>query len=82
MTQDAPALTLPEELILLALDPDRGKPTCNARDLGYGTAGAVLAELEIRGHIREERGGGRGGWPRVPADPIRGALGGSRGPPG
>ncbi|MFD8962965.1 GPP34 family phosphoprotein, partial [Streptomyces anulatus] len=70
MTQDAPALTLPEELILLALDPDRGKPTCNARDLGYGTAGAVLAELEIRGHIREERGRVEVVVPGVPGAPV------------
>ncbi|MGQ4715033.1 GOLPH3/VPS74 family protein [Streptomyces anulatus] len=74
MTQDAPALTLPEELILLALDPDRGKPTCNARALGYGTAGAVLAELEIQGHIREERGRVQVVNPLDPADPILAAM--------
>ncbi|WP_097869380.1 GOLPH3/VPS74 family protein [Streptomyces sp. rh34] len=74
MTHDAPALTLPEELILLALDPDRGKPICNARDLGYGTAGAVLAELEIRGRIREERGRVQVVNPLDPADPILATL--------
>ncbi|MFJ6610491.1 GPP34 family phosphoprotein [Streptomyces sp. NPDC091289] len=74
MTHDAPALTLPEELILLALDPDRGKPTCGARDLAYGTAGAVLAELELQGRIREERGRVQVVNPLDPADPLLAAL--------
>lgn len=56
MTQDASALTLPEELLLLTLDPERGKPLCNRTYLRYGAAGAVLAELELQGRIREERG--------------------------
>ncbi|MFC9480223.1 GOLPH3/VPS74 family protein [Streptomyces griseus] len=74
MTHDASALTLPEELILLALDPDRGKPTCRARDLAYGTAGAVLAELELQGRIREERGRVQVVNPLDPADPILAAM--------
>ncbi|MEU0100899.1 GPP34 family phosphoprotein [Streptomyces sp. NPDC006267] len=74
MTRDARALTLLEELILLALDPERGKPTCNARDLAYGTAGAVLAELEIQGRIREERGRVQVVNPLDPADPLLAAL--------
>ncbi|MFG3406227.1 GPP34 family phosphoprotein [Streptomyces sp. NPDC048142] len=74
MTHEAPALTLPEELILLALDPDRGKPTCAARNLAYGTAGAVLAELEIQGRIREERGRVQVVNPLDPADPLLAAL--------
>lgn len=74
MTHDAPGLTLPEELILLALDPDRGRPTCKARDLAYGTAGAVLAELELQGRIREERGRVQVVNPLDPADPLLAAL--------
>ncbi|WP_411079969.1 GOLPH3/VPS74 family protein [Streptomyces sp. cmx-18-6] len=74
MTSPSHALTLPEELILLALDPDRGKPVCNARDLAYGTAGAVLAELEIQGRIREEGGRVRVVNPLDPADPLLAAL--------
>ncbi|MFH9135385.1 GPP34 family phosphoprotein [Streptomyces sp. NPDC017524] len=74
MTHDAPALTLPEELILLALDPDRGKPTCGARDLAYGTAGAALAELELQSRIREEGGRIQVVNPLDPADPILAAL--------
>ncbi|MEU4179371.1 GPP34 family phosphoprotein [Streptomyces sp. NPDC026589] len=74
MTHDAPALTLPEELILLALDPDRGKPTCGARELAYGTAGAALAELEIQGRIREEGGRIQVVNPLDPADPLLAAL--------
>lgn len=47
MTPAHPGLTLPEELLLLALDPQRGKPYCRNRFLEYGMAGAVLAELEL-----------------------------------
>ncbi|ARF74509.1 GOLPH3/VPS74 family protein [Streptomyces sp. NPDC012600] len=74
MTSPSPALTLPEELILLALDPERGKPVCPARDLAYGTAGAVLAELEIQGRIREEGGRVQVVNPLDPADPLLAAL--------
>jgi hypothetical protein len=74
MTHGAPTLTLPEELILLALDPDRGRPTCKARDLAYGTAGAALAELELQGRIREERGRVQVVNPLDPADPLLAAL--------
>ncbi|MFD5937544.1 GOLPH3/VPS74 family protein [Streptomyces griseus] len=74
MTPDAPALTLPEELILLALDPDRGRPVCGARDLAYGTAGAALAELEIQGRIREEGGRIQVVNPLEPAEPLLAAL--------
>jgi hypothetical protein len=52
----APALTLPEELLLLALDPVRGKPGCRGRFLEYAMAGAVLVELELQGRVVEERG--------------------------
>ncbi|MEV0096544.1 GPP34 family phosphoprotein [Streptomyces sp. NPDC050738] len=51
----APGLTLPEELLLLALDPVRGKPECRSRFLEYGMAGAALAELELQGRIAEDR---------------------------
>ncbi|BCK70374.1 hypothetical protein Srufu_043270 [Streptomyces libani subsp. rufus] len=44
-------LTLPEELLLLALEPDRGGFLTNARYLRYGVAGAVLADLEEAGRI-------------------------------
>ncbi|MFI1304509.1 GOLPH3/VPS74 family protein [Streptomyces sioyaensis] len=50
-------LTLPEELLLLALDPVRGRPRNNARHLQWGLAGAALAELEAAGRITVERGG-------------------------
>ncbi|MFE6188157.1 GPP34 family phosphoprotein [Streptomyces sp. NPDC056465] len=55
MNDDA-ALTLPEELLLLALDPVRGKPYCRGRFLEYGIAGAALAELELQGRTTHERG--------------------------
>ncbi|WP_044368752.1 GOLPH3/VPS74 family protein [Streptomyces natalensis] len=50
------ALTLPEELLLLALDPVRGRPISNAAYLRYGVAGAALAELEAAGRITVEHG--------------------------
>ncbi|MGQ4515563.1 GPP34 family phosphoprotein [Streptomyces sp. DW26H14] len=51
-----PALTLPEELMLLALDPATGKPRVRARHLHYGVAAAALAELEARRFVAEDRG--------------------------
>ncbi|MGW1492724.1 GOLPH3/VPS74 family protein [Streptomyces sp. NPDC002402] len=49
-------LTLPEELLLLALDPATGRRHCNRRYLQYGLAGAALAELELQGRVAEARG--------------------------
>ncbi|MFF6908026.1 GPP34 family phosphoprotein [Streptomyces sp. NPDC012389] len=69
-----PALTLPEELILLTLDPGSGKPLCKAAFLAYGTAGAVLAELELQGRIREEHGRVQVVNPLDPADPRLAGL--------
>ncbi|MFJ1549948.1 GPP34 family phosphoprotein [Streptomyces sp. NPDC088246] len=66
----APELTLPEELLLLALDPQRGKPYCRNRFLEYGVAGAVLAELELRGRIAEQLGRIRVISPQAPQDPL------------
>ncbi|MGW7573525.1 GOLPH3/VPS74 family protein [Streptomyces sp. NPDC054765] len=50
---DAP-LTLPEELLLLALDPVRGRSLNPTKYLRYGLAGAALAELEEAGRISAE----------------------------
>ncbi|AWN27980.1 MULTISPECIES: GPP34 family phosphoprotein [unclassified Streptomyces] len=44
-------LTLPEELLLLALEPERGRFLNHARYLRYGLAGAALADLEEAGRI-------------------------------
>ncbi|MEU7150590.1 GPP34 family phosphoprotein [Streptomyces sp. NPDC039022] len=49
--------TLPEELLLLALDPARGKPLNDPSHLRYGLAGAALAELARAGRVTEGRGG-------------------------
>ncbi|MFJ4825217.1 GPP34 family phosphoprotein [Streptomyces bacillaris] len=70
----APALTLPEELILLTLDPGSGKPLCPAASLAFGAAGAALAELELQGRIREEHGRVQVVNPLDPADPRLAAL--------
>nr|WP_203611456.1 GPP34 family phosphoprotein [Streptomyces cyaneofuscatus] len=67
-------MTLPEELILLTLNPGSGKPLCAAASLAYGTAGAALAELELQGRIREERGRVQVVNPLDPADPLLAAL--------
>ncbi|MEF9912677.1 GPP34 family phosphoprotein [Streptomyces sp. P5-A9] len=64
------ALTLPEELLLLALDPVRGKPYCRGRFLEYGIAGAALAELELQGWIAEKRGRVVVVKPLDPPDPL------------
>ncbi|MGW9305519.1 MULTISPECIES: GOLPH3/VPS74 family protein [Streptomyces] len=70
----APVLTLPEELILLTLNPGSGKPMGEAASLAYGVAGAVLAELELQGRIREEHGRVQVVNPLDPADPRLAAL--------
>ncbi|WP_326592221.1 GOLPH3/VPS74 family protein [Streptomyces brevispora] len=55
MIPPPPGPTLPEELPLLAVDPQRGRPYCSKRFLDYAMAGAVLAELELQGRITEQR---------------------------
>ncbi|MFG2828811.1 GPP34 family phosphoprotein [Streptomyces sp. NPDC048434] len=47
-------LTLPEELLLLALDPVRGRSLNHTKYLRYGLAGAALADLEEAGRIAVE----------------------------
>ncbi|MFJ9621240.1 GPP34 family phosphoprotein [Streptomyces sp. NPDC101181] len=74
MSFPAPALTLPEEILLLTLDPRRGKPLCGRGSLRYATAGAALAELEFQGRIREERGRVQVVNPLAPADPLLARL--------
>ncbi|MEU7257765.1 GPP34 family phosphoprotein [Streptomyces rimosus] len=49
--------SLPEELLLLGLDPEHGKPLNDPSHLRYGLAGAALAELEWAGRVSEGRGG-------------------------
>jgi hypothetical protein len=81
MNPAAPELTLPEELLLLALDPQRGKPYCRNRFLEYGVAGAVLAELELRGRISEQLGRIRVISPPAPEVPLLAQVLGSLPPP-
>ncbi|MEV7402188.1 GPP34 family phosphoprotein [Streptomyces sp. NPDC091267] len=69
-----PGPTLPEELLLLALDPQRGKPYCRNRFLEYAMAGAALAELELQGRIAEQRGQVQVVNPLEPPDPLLAAL--------
>ncbi|GAA2407569.1 hypothetical protein GCM10010433_02760 [Streptomyces pulveraceus] len=82
MTPPAPELTLPEELLLLALDPRRGKPYCSGRSLEYGTAGAVLRELELQGRVTGQGGRIRVLNPLAPPDPLLAQVLGSLSAPG
>jgi hypothetical protein len=77
MTPPAPELTLPEELLLLALDPLRGKPLCRDRFLEYGVAGAALRELEFQGRVAERSGRIRVVDPLAPPDPFLARILGS-----
>ncbi|WP_328671614.1 GPP34 family phosphoprotein [Streptomyces sp. NBC_00322] len=63
-------LTLPEELLLLALDPATGRRHCNRSYLQYGLAGAALAELELQGRVAEARGRVTVVNPLPPQDPL------------
>ncbi|MEU3880507.1 GOLPH3/VPS74 family protein [Streptomyces californicus] len=81
MTDDASALTLPEELLLLTLDTERGRPLGNRSFLRYAVAGAALAELELQGLIREERGRVQVVTPLDPAHPVLSTLLGTLGAP-
>ncbi|MEL5960436.1 GPP34 family phosphoprotein [Streptomyces sp. CLV115] len=82
MTPPAPELTLPEELLLLALDPLRGKPHCAGRYLEYGTAGATLRELEFQGRVTGQGGRTRVTGPSAPPDPFLAQVLGSLSDPG
>ncbi|MFC9752806.1 GPP34 family phosphoprotein [Streptomyces sp. NPDC056921] len=82
MTPPALELTLPEELLLLALDPRRGKPQCSGRSLSYGTAGAVLRELELQGRVTGQGGRTRVVSPLAPEDPFLAQVLGSLSDPG
>ncbi|MER8084069.1 GPP34 family phosphoprotein [Streptomyces sp. NPDC058316] len=82
MNPALPEHTLPEELLLLALDPRRGKPYCRNRFLEYGVAGAVLAELELHGRIAEHLGRIRVISPQAPQDPLLAQVLGSLPAPG
>lgn len=74
--------TLPEELLLLALDPVHGRPYCRGRFLAYGIAGAVLAELELQGRTAQERGRVVVVNPLDPPDPLLAVFLRSLPPPG
>ncbi|MFI0907964.1 GPP34 family phosphoprotein [Streptomyces sioyaensis] len=63
-------LTLPEELLLLALDPVRDRPRNNSRHLQWGLAGAALAELEEAGRLTVEGGRITVVNPLPPGDPV------------
>lgn len=70
MMPTPPVLTLPEELLLLALDPVRGKPFCRGRFLEYAMAGAALAELELQGRISGQGSHFQVVNPLEPPDPV------------
>ncbi|MFJ6696133.1 GPP34 family phosphoprotein [Streptomyces sp. NPDC091272] len=51
-----PQLSLPEEVLLLGLHPERGGMRVSRSYVEYGVAGAVLAELELAGCVEQDRG--------------------------
>ncbi|GGY09063.1 GOLPH3/VPS74 family protein [Streptomyces hiroshimensis] len=75
MTADAPRLTLPEELLVLCLDPGSGRKLMRAgHSSQYGVAGAVLTELRLAGRVVEEHGRVRVTNPLPPDDPLLAAA--------
>ncbi|MFF2809968.1 GPP34 family phosphoprotein [Streptomyces sp. NPDC058000] len=77
----APPLTLPEELLLLGLDPVRGRPLVTRPFLRYGLAGAALADLEAAGRIVGQGGRVAVARPLPLGDPVLdGALAALPGP--
>ncbi|MGD3111427.1 GPP34 family phosphoprotein [Streptomyces sp. YGL11-2] len=52
-----PQPTLPEEPLLPALDPARGRGLVTRRFVRYGVVGAALADLEAAGRITAAPGG-------------------------
>ncbi|MFF1919132.1 GPP34 family phosphoprotein [Streptomyces sp. NPDC058221] len=74
MMPTPPVPALPEELLLLALDPVRGKPFCRNRFLEYAMAGAALAELELQGRVTGQGGHFQVANPLEPPDPVLAAV--------
>jgi hypothetical protein len=52
MTSSALDLSLPEQIVLLALRDDKGTPEFRATMHKYAIGGAILAELAFGGHVR------------------------------
>jgi hypothetical protein len=63
------ALTIPETVLLLAIDDERGSPLIEDSSLGIAIAGAALAQLVVDGRMRVvargEPGNGPGAEPGV-----------------
>ncbi|MGW8377905.1 GPP34 family phosphoprotein [Streptomyces sp. ODS28] len=53
---EAPGLSLPEELLLLAVNPRGGRILVNPSHLRWGLAAAALVELEAQGRVSGEGG--------------------------
>ena len=56
---------LAEDLLLLLLDDNSGKPQADSTSMDYALAGAVLAELAMAGRIEVVEGGGFFGGSKV-----------------
>ncbi len=52
MTSTVEDLSLPEQIVLLALRDDKGTPAFRASMHRYAIGGAILAELALGGHVR------------------------------
>jgi hypothetical protein len=67
------AETLPEKVFLLAVDSRRGR-LAGGFELGYTLRAAALAELLLRGHLRDESGKARVAKPASGLDPLLQAV--------
>lgn len=73
-TGEEAALTLTEELLLVAFDDAKGIDRTDS-GVAYGLAGALLAELTLEGHLREDADGKlTPASPERPADPLLAAA--------
>lgn len=61
--------TLPEKLFLLAFDSRRGR-VARGLEFGYALRAAALADLLLRGHLRDESGKARTARPASGLDPV------------
>src|SRR5690349_10039587 len=61
--------SLPEKLFLLAVDSHRERLR-GGPELGYALRAAALADLMLRGHLRDESGKARVGKPASGLDPL------------
>lgn len=65
--------SLPQQVFLLAHDPDKGRVRVGT-NLGAMLRAAALADLYLKGHLTDERGRATAAAPRPCSDPVLAAL--------